>query len=193
MPCVCANWQGVVFLDFEWLFGIFAKNFVICGEFLCMQYYILQSVLFISILFSLTSCMSSQKVFDRVEYRYQDSSVPPKYHRSYSIDMSSQNIKTDVDVYNKHLAGDSRAVQEADWKKLQELAQKLEAPATKLAKGATGTKTYIIRLHNGLKPVYELIWDSLNEVNADTEAFVSFLKSLVPNLEQLKATEYKAE
>lgn len=134
--------------------------------------------------------MSTQTIFDRVEYRFQDASVPPMFHRSYTISIDAQNTTTNVDVYGKALADDTHATQASDWKQLQDLATKLDKPATKIANGATGTKTFIIRLHNGQKPTYELIWDSLNEVSADTEAFVTFLKSLVPNLADLRKTTY---
>jgi len=137
--------------------------------------------------------MTTKNTFDRVEYRFQDASLPPMYHRSYTIDIANKMVKTDVDVYNKPLANDSHALQDADWQKLQELAAKLEAPTTKISKGATGTKTFIIRLHNEGKAVYEMIWDSLNTVNADTEAFVEFVRGLVPNLSQLRETPYKPD
>lgn len=160
-----------------------------------MQYFLNRKLFFGFALFLFTSCMSTKTVFDRVEYRFQDASVPPKYHRSYTIDIDATTkvIKADVDVYNKPLANATHVLSDADWKKVQELASKLEAPATKIAKGMTGTKTYIIRLHNAQKPTYELVWDSANEVNADTEAFITFVKGLVPNLAELCEKEYKPE
>jgi hypothetical protein len=147
------------------------------------------------VLFIFTSCMSTKPTFDRVEYRYQDASVPPKYHRSYTIDIdaTAKTIKADVDVYNKPLANATHPLSDADWKKLEDLASKIEAPSTKITKGATGTKTFIVRLHNAGKPTHELIWDSMNTVNADTEAFIEFVKTLVPNLDTLRQTEYKSE
>ncbi len=167
------------------------KKEFICEHFPNMFHYLKNYLLFCSWLLITTSCMTTKNIFDRVEYRFQDASVPPMYHRSYTIDIANKAIKTDVDVYNTPLANDLRDLQEADWTRLQELSSKLEAPATKISKGATGTKTYIIRLHHAGKPMYELIWDSLNEVTADTEAFVEFLRSLVPNLAELKQTVYK--
>ncbi len=160
-----------------------------------MKYLTLSKTMLVFALFIFTSCMSTQPTFDRVEYRYQDASVPPKYHRSYTIDIdaTAKTIKADVDVYNKPLANATHTLSEADLKKLTDLASKIEAPTTKTTKGATGTKTFIIRLHNAGKPTHELIWDSMNTVNADTEAFVTFVKSLVPNLDELRQTEYKPE
>lgn len=165
----------------------------ICGHFKNMQYYPKNSLLFCIWLLISTSCMTSKTTFDRVEYRFQDASVPPMYHRSYTIDIANKTVKTDVDVYNTPLAHDSHALEDADWQRLQELATKLEPTTTKISKGATGTKTYIIRLHNAGKPIYELIWDSLNEVTKDTEAFVEMVRSLVPNLGTLRDTPYKPE
>ncbi len=158
-----------------------------------MQYYLKNSLLFCLWLLILTSCMTSKNIFDRIEYRFQDASVAPMYHRSYTIDISNKLIKTNVDVYDTPLANDSRTLEEADWQRLQDAATKLEPATTKIAKGATGTKTYIIRLHHANKPVYELIWDSLNEVSKDTEAFVELVRSLVPNLAELRSTPYKAD
>ena len=153
----------------------------------------LRFIIFFCFLSIATSCMSSKNVFDRIEYRFQDASVPPMFHRSYTIDVDfvSKSIKTDVDVYNTPLANDTRPLQEEEWKKLQTLAEKLEKAGVKTAKTATGTQTYIIRLHHAGKAVYEFIWDSMNEASADTEAFVEAVRALVPNLETLKATEYK--
>lgn len=41
---------------------------------------------------------------DQVIYRFQDSSVPPRYHRSYSIVITAETITVTVDCYGDILA-----------------------------------------------------------------------------------------
>ena len=87
--------------------------------------------LFISILLSLTSC-SSYKVptFDKLIFRYRDSSVPPRYHRSYTITASAKQCRVVVDVYGKNIVDKTYEIKKGMFDKLKVLAQKLQRPGS---------------------------------------------------------------
>ncbi len=60
--------------------------------------------------FSSTSCSAQKKSSGKaseITYRYGDSSVPPQYHRSYTITVTEERISIVVDSYGDILAEDS--------------------------------------------------------------------------------------
>lgn len=140
------------------------------------------------------ACLNPRKMnFDKIDYRYQDSSVPPKYHRSYSIIATATSGTIKVDVYGKEIASATFAVSAEQWAEFQKLAQEIEKAGEKIARGATGTSTQILVLLDKNKLKYRLAWDSLSEAKATTEAFAAKVKALVPNLGELRDTEYKED
>ena len=66
---------------------------------------LLATLLFIALL---GSCSNSKDMdytkIAKVVYHYEDSSTPPRYHRSYTITITADNIHTEVDVYGDILA-----------------------------------------------------------------------------------------
>lgn len=121
----------------------------------------------------------------KIGYRFSDSSTPPRYHRSYRITVFPKEVKVTVDVYGTELANETYPIQSSDFEKLVGLTKSLDAPGTKTAKGATGTKGYSISLFKNDKEFYNLYWDSLSKVGQDSEDFITAVKALVPNLSEL--------
>ena len=83
---------------------------------------VLAAVLFLS-LWGLScktqaSDSASSMNISRVEYRYGDSSVPPPYHRSYSIVVTSDSVSTVVDSYGDVVAQKQRTLQEGELEKV---------------------------------------------------------------------------
>ena len=124
----------------------------------------------------------TQRRFDRLSFRFTDASVPPPYHRSYSIEINEKRVlHFTVTDYSETLHQEDISLSEAQWKSLVAKSQKLEKANSKIAKGATGTSQRRIVLFQGEKEVYNLHWDSLNKVNKGTEDFLEQLKALIPD------------
>jgi hypothetical protein len=70
-----------------------------------------------------------------VEYRYTDSSVEPRYHRSYTITVADGEARMVVDVYGDELHDVTEAVDDATW---ADLIDRLDALHVGDAGGADG-------------------------------------------------------
>lgn len=62
--------------------------------------------------------------FDRIEYHYQDASVPPEYHRSYSYILTSSTFRYVVDSYGSILTDTTVSIPEGKWEKVQSMFSK---------------------------------------------------------------------
>lgn len=60
-----------------------------------------------------------------VEYRFRDSSVPPKYHRSYTIKASDKEASITVDSYGDVLRQETAAMPAETWTEVMNLARSL--------------------------------------------------------------------
>ncbi len=132
--------------------------------------------------------MDTQKI-DRIEYRFTDSSTPPRYHRSYNIVVSTEKIDFSVDVYGTVLVDTTFSFNKEKFNILKEKISLLEELGEKISKGATGTKGRDISLHEGSEKIYQLYWDSLNKVSDGTNEFVKSIKDLIPDLGGFLNTE----
>lgn len=140
----------------------------------------------LSLIFLLFSCMKiPTKDFDKLLYRFNDSSVPPKYHRSYTIQITDKQVQCAVDVYGKVIADTSFAPASEAWENLKKMAAKIEKAGEKINKGMAGTKIQFIGLFKENKKTYELRWDSRSEVSQDTEKFVQAIRAMVPSLKAM--------
>jgi len=71
----------------------------------------------------------AQRRFDRLSFRFTDASVPPPYHRSYSIEINEKRIlRFTVTNYSETLHQEDITLSEAQWKSLVAKSQKLEKP-----------------------------------------------------------------
>jgi hypothetical protein len=78
--------------------------------------------------------------FDELEYRYQDASVPPEYHRSYSIIISDGKLRYTVDSYGDVIGDTTISIDKAKWEKVQGFFSKAisNRKRTELKPGCTG-------------------------------------------------------
>jgi hypothetical protein len=127
---------------------------------------------------------------DKAVYRFRDSSTPPKYHRSYTVTVTEENVHTTVDVYGTILADTTHATPPGKFEELQKAASSLESPKEKDTPGATGTKGYSISLYKGNERYYYLYWDSLQEVKPASEKYANLIKSASPDLGELLFSPY---
>lgn len=92
-----------------------------------------------------------------VEYKFRDSSVPPQYHRSYTIKASEAQASITVDSYGEVLRQESAAMPAETWSNVLELAATLpkrsDSIATPKPGCAGGTASKII-IRNGGQEQY---------------------------------------
>jgi hypothetical protein len=62
-----------------------------------------------------------------VEYRFTDSSVPPEYHRSYTLTVADGEARIVVDSYGDVLHDETEAVDDATWTELLDNVQELDS------------------------------------------------------------------
>ncbi len=132
--------------------------------------------------------------FDRIQYHFQDSSVPPKYHRSFTIIIEGLDCNVTMQSYSKILAETNFQITEDRPTLLKELAGKLESEGKYITKGMSGTKTRSIELYLEGNLAYQLVWDSkYDKIKEGTNEFVEAVKQTVPNLSELLNTPYPEE
>jgi len=59
------------------------------------------------------------KAFDKIEYHYQDASVPPPHHRSYSYILTRESFQFIVDAYGTVIKDTILPMPEGKWEKIQ--------------------------------------------------------------------------
>jgi hypothetical protein len=62
--------------------------------------------------------------FDRIEYHFQDASVPPQYHRSYSYILTSSTFRYVVDSYGDIISDTTVSIPDGKWEKVQGMFSK---------------------------------------------------------------------
>lgn len=73
-----------------------------------------------------------------VEYRYNDSSVPPEYHRSYTITVQEGEARMVVDSYGDELHDVTESVDDEVWSDLLARVGALEVGGGRASDGCSG-------------------------------------------------------
>ena len=130
---------------------------------------------------------TDKKGIDKIEYEFSDSSVPPQYHRSYTIAVTSEQVHVTVNSYGTELANETYALDKGVFEQLVKNVNKLDPADKKITKGATGTSGKRINLLKGSEVIYDLYWDSLKKgkISDETNEYVEMIKATVPNLSEL--------
>lgn len=127
---------------------------------------------------------------ERVTLRFQDSSVPPQYHRSYTIVVETGSVQTTVDVYGAIIARDRRDLDPAEWPALLEDARGLSDELSDADDSATGAPSYALELRRA-GTQQTLRWTEHSTPNsAQATSFAHQIEALVPNLQSLRETDY---
>lgn len=128
--------------------------------------------------------------FDQITYRYRDSSVEARFHRSFTIVLQANgDARVSVDVYGDTIARKEFKVAAVDFGKIKGAAQYLPSAGKDLS-GGNGVTTQSIRLSQQQKPVYTLTWDSGSNEAKDVTNWVRSIKNIVPDLDALLATKH---
>jgi hypothetical protein len=122
--------------------------------------------------------------------RFLDASVPPEYHRSYTISVDTTHVETVVDVYGDVIARSESPVTEAQWQELLNEVPGLPAhsPSAGDSVGGASTSLSVLRPEGAL----ELTWDSRNDASdmKSAKSLAKELEALVPTLQAMKETAY---
>jgi hypothetical protein len=150
--------------------------------------------LFIIFVFSglLSSCFlkkETTKQITEIVYSFGDSSVPPKYHRSYSIKANMDSISIVVDSYGDILCDTSYTLSEEQFKELVNYTKECEINNKKEIKkedDCTGGTSKSIGIYNDdAELVYGTVYKCGGRANGtldgDVDKFASFIILLIPN------------
>ena len=128
----------------------------------------------------------------QITYRFIDGSVPPQYHRSYTITVTADKADIVVDSYGKVLADKNYEIKQHQFKNLLDLFEKSKIRNCRLRKedGCTGGTGEKISLSNGKEDVfngrvYHCAGRDYGDLCGDISAFASGVKELVPDLDEL--------
>lgn len=121
----------------------------------------------------------------RVEYHFGDSSVPPPYHRSYTIAVSAQTVSKVVDSYGDIVEQSERPGSAEDLQKAVaafEAAKIMSGPKTE-DEGCTGGTTDTVRLftEEGQSFVATVYWcggEGYGTLRGDVKAFKAAMNEL---------------
>lgn len=133
-----------------------------------------------------------------IKYRFTDSSVPPQYHRSFTINLTNDSLTMVVDSYGTLINEIKQSSTKSNFEKALNLLEssKLSLRNEKTDdKGCTGGTTENIELFRNDKSyfdayVYHCGNSNFGTLEGDLSSTVDFLKSLIPNFQkQLKRGE----
>jgi hypothetical protein len=128
-----------------------------------------------------------------IHYSFRDSSVPPRFHRSYKIRITSKNIAITVNSYGDELANENYDLATEEFNKLIETinAAELVAGSVDAEPGCTGgTGEKLIIKQNDIQ-VYKGTIDNCGGTTipasfGDFGKVIESIKTLIPNLAELR-------
>jgi hypothetical protein len=134
----------------------------------------------------------------KVVYHFEDSSTPPKYHRSYTITITAENIHTEVDVYGDVIATKDAKFSDAKFKVLLDDIKEagIKKKGTKNDDGCTGGTGDYLELFDSqgqsLLDVYRYRCggDDFGNMSGEIGKLKEIIKSLEPQLQQMLDEEY---
>lgn len=148
--------------------------------------------LFIPLFFSCSSQLEvSKDKVDAVEYHFQDASIPPEYHRSYSIKVTADKLNVVVDSYGDILAEKEVALAAGLFDKLIETINNAKLVETDFGVNVPcdGSTTENLQIFENGKKVYDTYVDhcggDLPEKYGDFDKVVDLMESYVPEFVEL--------
>ena len=136
----------------------------------------------------------------KIVYRYDDSSVPPKYHRSYKIEATDNKISIVVDSYGQILAQEEFPIIANQFSELVVYLNEKRLHNTKNTEsmGCTGGTGENIVFFASEKvvfkgSVYHCGGKDYGNMAGEIEGFATKIKSFIPKFEKLRHAEYIIE
>jgi len=123
------------------------------------------------------------------KYRYQDASVPPEYHRSYTISVTPERVYFSVDSYGMILLEDSFKLKGGRYHTFAEallvldIRKRDDRSDDRCTGGTTDRLELFIGQGNELKGhVYHCAREDFGDLEGEVAAAVELFKGLVPDL-----------
>ena len=102
-----------------------------------------------------------------VVYRFQDSSVPPQYHRSEELTIDRTTTRLVIDSYGDVLADESRPTPPEVWRGLVAGMESIAAlPVEEAQEGCVGGTSESIRVRSAGQLIVEVVADECAGANA---------------------------
>ena len=128
--------------------------------------------------------MTSDSEITSIEYRFGDSSVPPPYHRSYSIIVNAESFRFVVDSYGDVVKDSTVQISKEKWEACKSLFKSCKIQkkdSVENSKGCTGGTTQNIKALKDDKVVFEAGnyycgGQIFGDLKGDVDAFVTKLK-----------------
>ncbi len=146
------------------------------------------------------ACVSSDlniNNIDTIIYRFQDSSVDPYYHRSYTIIVTESHISISVDVYSDVIAEKSYQLENDGFVQIKKVIELAELSNAELPKnpecggGKSESLSFYVKdqlVFSG--DVYHCGGSDSGTLSGDLDSIQNKLISLIPDFKNLLAIEY---
>lgn len=110
----------------------------------------------------------------QVEYRFNDSSVPPEYHRSYTVTVADGEARMVVDSYGDELHDVTAPVDDETWADAIERLEALDVRTRRAEDGCTGGTSRELRVtdadHATDEPALEVYTEVCNGGEDEADA-----------------------
>lgn len=133
-----------------------------------------------------------------IEYRFTDRSVPPPFHRSYTITVLQDSITVAIYDYTDILYQETRFCSNKEMKKAQTafVRSALKPKAEDQQNGCTGGIIHNVRVHDGINEelqlyTYDCAGEKIGDMSGNIEQFAADIKALIPDFDRLMASTLK--
>jgi len=133
-----------------------------------------------------------EDIITKMTYRYTDSSVPPEYHRSYTLAVTPSNVHVVVDSYGDVLAEKDISLRSGQFdlliRSLKESGIKNTPPGEE--NGCVGGTSETLTVHSQAGKivsgtVYLCGGEKSGNISGDVDRVADDIRSLVPDLKNL--------
>lgn len=126
---------------------------------------------------------------NRLRYKYLDSSLPPKYHRSYEITLTPQKVYFSINSYGKILSNESLPITETKYKSFVtailglNIKNREEVKSDSCCGGTSDELDICIGKDFQVKGyVYHCGGEKFGNLEGDVTKATELFKTLIPNL-----------
>ena len=128
-----------------------------------------------------------------IRYSFRDSSVPPRYHRSYTITITPKTAHVTVNSYGDQLADEKYEISPEQFNNLINTINQaaLISGTINAEEGCVGGTSESLIINESNTPVYKGTVDNCGGTKVpasfgDIRTVVSSIKALIPNLAELR-------
>jgi hypothetical protein len=137
-------------------------------------------------------CNMTNGAIQEITYHFKDASVPPEYHRSYTITVTTDKARIVVDSYGEILADKQYEITSKQFNDIKNSLEKNKIRNCTLGddEGCTGGTIERISFSDGENEifsgsVYHCGGKDTGNLCGDITSFADAVKNLVPNLDKL--------